>query len=417
MQYSIKNLGKFPDIPGVYFFWCKTVPIYIGKAVNLKHRLASYFSLHLERKTAAMVTAADRISYIKTSSELEALLLEAYLINKYQPKYNSIAKDNKHPLYILITKETFPRILTVRRIALDLPHIAYFGPFPSSSTVYSVLKMLRRVFPYSDHKIGKKACFYHHLGLCNPCPNEIKIKTDAAAYRKNILRIKNILSGNFPAVINELNREMGKYSLKQEYEKAGQILQKIKWLEYISQPILDINDFLINPNLLEDQRNLEITELQQLLKINFPLRRIECFDVAHLSGINATASQVTFIDGNSEKSLYRTFRIRQSQSQNDLASLKEVAKRRLNHLTDWGKPDLIIVDGGKTQVKVFFTVFAPEKIPVVGLAKKRETLVFPDNREIILQPGPVRNLMQRIRNEAHRFAQKYHHQLMTRSLM
>jgi excinuclease ABC subunit C len=188
-------------------------------------------------------------------------------------------------------------------------------------------------------------------------------------------------------------------------------------LEYISQPISDINKFLENPNFLEDLRNQEISGLQNLLKISQPLTRIECFDVAHLSGTNATASQVTFINGDPEKSLYRTFRIRQIKSQDDLASMQEVARRRFLHLKDWGQPDLIIVDGGKTQADIFFRIFSREKIPVVGLAKKREILVIPGYREILLSPGPVKNLMQRIRNEAHRFAQKYHHQLMTRSLM
>lgn len=427
MQYSLNHLKRVPiskesfsSLPqnaGIYIYWQNSIPIYIGKAINLKNRLESYLANTLETKTQAMIDSAKNLSYIKVGRELEALLLEAYLINKYQPKYNFIAKDDKHPLYIRITKETYPRVLTARKIDAKFPNLAFFGPFPSSKTVFSVLKMIRKIIPYSDHKIGKKACFYHHLGLCNPCPNEIKTKADTVVYRKNIYRIKNILSGNFPVVINELNREMHEYSNRQEYELANETLEKIKGLQYISQPISEINEFLKNPNLLEDQRKREISDLQKLLKITHPLKRIECFDVAHLSGSYATASQVTFINGDSEKSLYRTFRIRQSQSQNDLASLSEVAKRRLKHLADWGKPDLIIVDGGINQIKVFFSFFAPEKIPVIGLAKKRETLIFPDNREIVLQPGPVKNLLQRIRNEAHRFAQKYHHQLLERSLM
>jgi excinuclease ABC subunit C len=434
MQYSLNSLKKIrvskktfallPQNSGVYIYWQKRNPIYIGKALNLKNRLESYLSGNLAVKTRTMIESASNLSYIKVGSELEALLLEAFLINKYQPKYNFIAKDDKHPLYIRITKERYPRVLTARKIDAkflpgdrQIPNLAFFGPFPSSKTVYSVLRMLRRYFPYSDHKIGKKACFYHHLGLCNPCPNEIKTKAGAATYRKNIYRIKKILSGDFPVVINELNQQMHKYSEKQEYEKAGQILGKIKWLEYISQPISDINKFLENPNFLEDLRNQEISGLQNLLKISQPLTRIECFDVAHLSGTDATASQVTFINGDPEKSLYRTFRIRQIKSQDDLASMQEVARRRFLHLKDWGQPDLIIVDGGKTQADIFFRIFSREKIPVVGLAKKREILVIPGYREILLSPGPVKNLMQRIRNEAHRFAQKYHHQLMTRSLM
>lgn len=417
MRYLQKDLTKFPESPGVYFFWNKDIPIYIGKALNLKNRLSSYFGLHLERKTSAMVSASDKITFIRTSSELEALLLEAYLINKYQPKYNIIAKDDKHALYIRITKEEFPRILTARKIDAKEHNLAFYGPFTSTKTIYSVLKMLRRIFPFSDHKLGSKACFYHHLGLCDPCPNIITTKKEALIYRQNILHIKKILSGNASTVLKNLKQQMLGYSSNKEYEEANLVLQKIKALEYISQPISDVHEFLKNPNFLDDQRNREITDLQSLLKISHKLHRIECFDVAHLSGFNATASQVTFINGDPDKTLYRTFRIRQTKSQDDISSLSEVAIRRQKHLIDWGQPDLIIVDGGKTQVKAFFTVFASEKIPVVGLAKKRETVIFPNGRQYLLPTGPVKNLLQRIRNEAHRFAQKYHHTLMKRSLV
>lgn len=364
-----------------------------------------------------MVASADKISYIKTLSELEALLLEAKLINLYQPKYNIIAKDDKHPLYIRITKENFPRILTARKIEVQSANLAFYGPFPSTKIVHQVLLMLRKIFPYADHKPGKKACFYCHLGLCNPCPNIITTPAQISTYRKNIFQIKNILSGKIDFVSRDLRKQIDNYARKQLFEQAAALLPKLRALEYIQQPISDISGFLENPNLAEDLRAGEAESLRQLLGIKNEIYRIECFDVAHLSGLNATAAQVTFLAGEPEKAMYRSYRIRQKKSRSDTDSLSEVAKRRFNHLADWGRPDLIIIDGGKAQTQTFWTIFAPVRIPVVGLAKKRETLVFPDQRELVLPPGPVRNLLQRVRNEAHRFAQKYHHQLMTKALM
>ena len=167
-----KIYSFLPETPGVYIFWDKNIPIYVGKAINLKRRVSSYFNLHLEPKTKKLMSEAETLSYIKVNSDFEALLLEANLIKKYLPKYNIVSKDDKHPLYITISKEEFPRILTSRKTDLkkrDL--IAYYGPFPSSSNVKSILKIIRKIFPYSDHAIGKRPCLYSQIGLCDPCPN------------------------------------------------------------------------------------------------------------------------------------------------------------------------------------------------------------------------------------------------------
>lgn len=163
-------VSTIPENPGVYIFKKDSQVIYVGKAINLKRRVRSYFDLHLLPKTKKMVSEANNLKFIIVSSEFEALLLEAKLIKKFQPKYNVIAKDDKHPLYIAITKEEFPRVIAVRKlITSNYSLMASYGPFPSSHNVYSVLKMIRRIFPYSDHKIGKRVCLYSHIGLCNPC--------------------------------------------------------------------------------------------------------------------------------------------------------------------------------------------------------------------------------------------------------
>ncbi len=167
----------------------------MGKAINLKKRLESYYRLNLSPKTKNMVREASSISFIRVTSELEALLLEAKLIKLLQPKYNFIAKDDKHSLYIKISNDQYPIIKSVRKSDLENSQ-AIFGPFPSSQKVYSVLKFLRKNFPYSDHKIGKKACIYNQIGLCSPCPNTIKNISEKKKYLKNIMNVKKILDGN-----------------------------------------------------------------------------------------------------------------------------------------------------------------------------------------------------------------------------
>ena len=180
---------KLPETAGVYFFYKDSKVIYIGKAINLKRRVSSYFDIDLELKTAKMVSEATRIDYIKVNSELEALLLEAKLIRSYMPHYNIISKDDKHPLYILITKEEYPRVISARKLMTNNYQLmASYGPFPSSRIVYAVLRMLRKIFPYSDHKVGKRPCLYSHIGLCSPCPNEIVHSTKYLILRKKYLK-------------------------------------------------------------------------------------------------------------------------------------------------------------------------------------------------------------------------------------
>lgn len=417
---------NLPQVPGVYVFWDKKTPIYIGKAKNLKNRVMSYFASDLETKTRKMISEAIALSYIKVDSELESLLLEANLIRKNQPKYNSISKDDKHPLYIRITGETYPRVITARKIEEKERNIDFFGPFPSSRSVYSVLRMLRRIFPYSDHKLAKRACLYNHIGLCNPCPNEIeKIKDEKVRailrkkYLKNISMIRLVLLRKINYVFKILNKEMQRYSKEQKFEEAAYVRDKINHLSYITQPILPTEFFLENPNLYEDIRNKEIKELRNLLvkhiKIPKRLSRIECFDIAHLAGTSPAASMVTFINGETEKTFYRHFRIRGAKKMDDISALREVAKRRIKYLETWGKPDLIIVDGGRGQVSTFYGAFKEYKIAVIGLAKQFEKIIFENGKE--LNPkGDALNLVQRIRDEAHRFARRYHHKLIVRSL-
>jgi excinuclease ABC subunit C len=423
MEISKKTFLKLPEVPGVYTFWKKNIPIYIGKSVNLKSRLNSYLDLHLGVKTSQMMKEADSVSYTKVTSDLEALLLESYQIKKYKPKYNILLKDDKHALYIVITKEDYPRVLSVRKLMADQKQlIASFGPFPSSTNVRMILKMIRKIFPFSDHKIGKKPCLYSHIGLCNPCPSEILATTDLSLkskkrkqYLKNIKNLKLVLSRKFNAVRKSLEKEMNLLSINEKYEEARLIRDRIKTLDYITQEKIETEKFLSNPNLVEDIREEEIESLRGLVNIK-SLKHIECFDIAHLSGSNPTASMVVMVNGDMDHSKYKHFKIRQQNGQSDYDSMREVSKRRIKHLTDWGRPDLIIVDGGLGQVKIFETTFREVEIPIVGIAKHPDRLVFPNGKKIRLKDATL-NLVSRLRDEAHRFSRRLHHKLLTKSLL
>lgn len=387
LENCLKNL---PETPGIYIFWGKgqpagaDKPIYVGKAVNIKKRLESYFRLNLAPKTAKMLSQAESVSFIKVDSELEALLLEAKLIKRHQPKYNFIAKDDKHPLYIVITNEKYPRVVACRK-PYAVSHKHSYGPFPSSAKVYSTLRMLR-----------------------------------SEKYAKNIKNIKQILDGKIRKVIAGLTREMKQYSGGENYEEAARVKAQIENLKYITQKSLPEDQFLKNPNLAADLRTAELKNLKEMLIKNFKLSitnctRIECYDVSHLSGTFPTASMVTFVNGEPDKSLYRRFRLLNPRAQSDTDSLKEVAQRRLKYLTGWGKPDLILVDGGRNQIAAFSELKNKLKIPVIGIAKSEETLITASLR-YRLPEGPAKNLIVRLRNESHRFARKYHDLLVKKDL-
>lgn len=429
-----ESLNKIPNLPGVYFFIKNEKYIYIGKANSLRSRLSSYYSQGVEGKAKEIARISDFISYIEVNSEIEALLLEAKLIKKYKPHYNSSLRDDKSPLYIIITKDKYPRVLSARKTDIFSAKY-YYGPFPTSGKVKEVLKILRRLFPFAQHSIGKKPCLYSHINLCDPCPNIIENTKDIKykevlnkKYQTNIKYINGTLSNRFSFVTKEIRNEMNMYSKSENYEEANELKKKLDTFDYITQPRIDINELLRNPNFTEDMRKIEVKQLLQILQNNQlvidNLHRIECFDVSHLSGIHTTASMVTFMDGKADKSLYRHFKIRSKAKSDDLLALKEVIKRRKKYFKIWGKPDLVIVDGGKTQVKTFYKYIKNTNMPVIGLAKRQETLIFPyvfdkniKYREYKLPRGNARNLIQRIRNEAHRFAISYHRKLLTKSYL
>lgn len=429
MMQKPKNI---PVDPGVYQFKdSQGVIIYIGKAKNLKNRVSSYFLGNLMPKTASMVANAQSVSFIKVRNEFEALLLEANLVKKYKPKYNIELKDDKSPMYIGITKDEFPRIITFRKQELkDLSLKEYYGPYLSGIAARGVLRRVRRVFPYSTHLPQARICIYRQIGLCDPCPSEIDKEKDPVKksnlrkqYLRNIRNVRRILDGKLNVVQSELEKEVKEYSKDEKFEEAREASNQLKaFINITSQKEYELQDYLENPNFSEDLHDREKLELKNLISRYVEvanLNRIECFDIAHLAGSFPTASMVTTINGEPEKKYYRHFKVNQKKSNSDVDSMREIITRRLKHLEDWGRPDLIIIDGGKPQLSKVHDLIEMENIPFVGLAKQFETIVIRQHdgeyKEIRVR-GEALKLVQRIRDEAHRFARRLHHKQVSASI-
>ncbi|HEX8932111.1 MAG TPA: GIY-YIG nuclease family protein [Patescibacteria group bacterium] len=421
-----------PSKSGVYVFLNdQNVVLYVGKAKDLKSRVASYFANPelLIGKTKILVSQVRKIRITIVESELEALLLEAFYIKKYKPKYNILLKDGKSYILIRITiKDEYPKVLLSRKT--EDKQSLYFGPYPSSTAVRLVLKIVRKIFPYqSVLNHPKRVCLYHHLGLC-PCPPIFASPELKKAYRKNMRGIIRILEGESKTIMKELEKEREQFSQQENFEEALKIQQKIKALSIITTPFRQAFEYDVNPNLRSDLRQEELDELRLVLSQNGlrvnSLERIECYDISNIQGTNATGSMVVLTNGEVDKSQYRKFRIRKSGKPNDFAMMKEMLKRRFNH-DEWNSPNLIVIDGGKGQVSSALVALTQKgvSIPLIGLAKREETIVIPEFstsdlkfKEVLLpKDTKALQLIMRIRNEAHRFAVTYHKLLRSKKAL
>lgn len=426
--FTIDNINKVEKTNGIYFFYNidKNI-IYIGKSVCLKDRLMSYKDPNLFGKSKSLVKNIRYFAVILLNSEAEALINEALMIKKFRPKYNIVLKDDKSYLYVKVTKSTFPIIKLVRKKDLKVKDV-YYGPFPTSRHVRRILKVLRRIFPFSTHKLSKIPCFQSQIGLCDPCPNYIENLKDekekillSKIYRNNIKNIKYIFDGNVITVKKEIMKKIEELSETQEYEKAVKLRDNLQALEYIGQRTTEAPELDIDVNYFRDKKLKELRllkkDINNISKMD-KIKRIECFDIAHISGSYTTGSMVVFINGIAEKSLYRQFKIRHKKGANDYASILEIAQRRYKHLLDWGTPDLIIVDGGKGQLKQFLNVFN-NQIKIVSFAKLTQKLIIPKNlgyNEIVITKKPYSSLVLNLIDEAHRFSRRYHHILISKSI-
>jgi excinuclease ABC subunit C len=406
----LKKLAELPKQPGVYFYKdAKGKIIYIGKAANLKNRVSSYFqqSRHRDFKTQLLVGEIVDLDLLTVESEVEALFLESEFIKRYKPKYNIDLKDDKHWIYIRIPmKDEFP-VVTYARRPLD-DGAEYFGPYTSTDAVRKAMKHLRKVFPYVTHQnFPARGCLQYHLGLC-PGPEEGAItSTD---YKRNLRRLMMYLHGQKTKLIDELEKEMQRAAKKQQFELAALRRNQLNNLRAQGKQMI-----FSDREAFDLSRDQALVGLADRLELKGIPRRIECYDISHLQGTDNVASMVVFSDGVANREEYRRFKMH-LRGNDDFAHMREVISRRFSgrNLEQWPKPDLIIIDGGKGQLTAALGVMAEKNIdiPTIGLAKKEEEIIrYGQNGfESILLPhsSHVLQLLQRIRDEAHRFAVTYH---------
>jgi excinuclease ABC subunit C len=370
--------------------------LYIGKASSLRKRVSSYFLKRVYFKTKFLLEKVTDIDYIECSSPEQALILEAALIKEKKPKYNIALRDDKSYPYIEITKEDFPRVSISRpkRTTRSL----LFGPYPKAKLIKPALKLIRRTFSYrSCRNMPKSACLFYYLNLCPaPCVGKVSL----SAYQENITAISKILKGERKELIADLENKMQTLSRRQRFEEASLARDKLLSLYNLYQG---------------KAAEHELISLKKILQLsNLPLV-IEAIDISSLGGRDVTGSVVVFKDAAADKSNYRRYRISPANSSDDYAAIREVVRRRYRRLIKEHKkmPDLIIIDGGSghTQgAKKELDKLGLISIPLIGIAKQNEEIWRPQVKEplVIAKNDIALHLIQRIRDEAHRFARKYH---------
>lgn len=406
--------------------------LYVGKAKKLRNRVHSYTQVGRHNsRIKQLVTSAATLKFQVLESELEALLVEAELIRTHQPKFNILLKDDKTPLYIHITDEEFPRVLTLRKkeVVKKNPKGTVLGPFPSAFKTKEVLKIVRKIFKWCQNPDGGRACFYRHIDLCSgACVGEIS-KED---YQVNLKNLILFLRGKKKQVVINLEKEMLAAAQNEEFEKAQIFKEQIDLIDDVTKqrlsPDLVLPQLQLSQNLEGAVRLAKILQDYMGVPKTWPMTRIEGYDVSNIQGTNPAVSMVTFIDAQSDTDEYRLFNIKSLNTPNDFAMLAEALTRRQKH-PEWGKPSLVMIDGGRGQVRSVLSVWQ-WGLPVIGLEKNPDRLVLPVNvtkgKNGRLQidwkilklddKHPSLNLLRQVRDEAHRFAQKQHKLMRTKKM-
>jgi len=405
MDTALKNkIAALPLSSGVYIMKdAGGKIIYIGKAVSLRKRVQSYFRGRTQNiKTDALVANITDLDFLPTHSEAAALILEAALIKEHLPKYNIDLKDGKSYPYIQITNEKFPRVSVVRLGKFDqkIKGYRYFGPYVDATLIREALALIRKIFPFcSCHPLPKKPCLYHSIGLCPaPCVGAISVED----YRRNIASIALVLAGEKDSLYRNLKNEMERLSRAEEFEKAAKVRDQMQAIGALYSSSPDLNYFK------------EAEQLERALSLPRRPERIECIDISHTFGERSVGSLITFHNGKPDKANYRRFRIKETSGIDDFKMIAEVVRRRYSRLKREGLPypDLVVIDGGKGQLAAACDELNSLEIaiPVVSLAKREEEVFIPGKRSAVLlsRDSLALKLLQRVRDEAHRFAVSYH---------
>ena len=417
------KLSQLPNEPGVYLHKdAQGKIIYIGKASLLKRRVSSYFQKnHRDIKTPILVENIVDVDWIVTSSEIEALFLESELVKRHKPLYNIELRDDKNFLYIKIsTNEEFPRVSYVRRPQDD--KATYFGPFVSGGSVRTAMRYLRRIFPYiTDAAWPKVSALQHQIGV-SPPPD-----ITPAQYKTTIRKLVMVLQGKSTRLMTELERAMTKAAKAKNYEEAALLRDQFLALKSLSRKVVFGKEETFDLTL--DQA---LSGLAERLGLPSAPKRIEAYDISNFAGGDAVSSMIVFTNGLPDQREYRHFKMR-TKGPNDFAMMAETMRRRFSGKHDWRLPDVILIDGGKGQLSSVSEVLNElgVKIPRFGLAKRYEEVIRlsdevsgtaairpQEGDELITEDifttlrirhsSPTLQLLQRVRDEAHRFAVSYH---------
>lgn len=395
-----------------------------------------------------MVFTATQLKHQVLDSELEALLVEAELIRTHQPQFNILLKDDKTPLYIQFTDEDFPRVLTVRKKDVQKKHLkgTILGPFQSAYKVKEVLSIARKIFPYCNGARGgvfgtpeNRPCFHYHLDECSGACIGLVTKEE---YLQTIKQLVLFMKGKKRDVVHDIENSMKVAAENEDYELAAELRDRVTEIREVTEKSVRLKPELSLPRLKESLRAEGLIQLRRYLSqyMNYPktyaLTRIEGYDVSNIQGTNATVAMVTFVNGQPAKEEYRLFNIRTLDTPNDFAMLQEALLRRQNH-QEWGIPNLLVIDGGKGQLRSALKAWH-WTVPMISIAKKPDRIIFPvfpvtdkdidqqaprdldglKYEELKLAPDhPALNLIQRIRDESHRFSKKQHTRLRQRTML
>lgn len=400
------KLKTLPVSPGVYFHKSADGEIiYVGKAAVLKNRVRQYFQSQrdMDVKTRALVAEINDTDWTETESEIDALFLESEMVKRYMPRYNILLRDDKSQMYVRIDmKSEWPHVSFTRNPADD--GAEYHGPYYNGYAIKKALRYLRRVFPYytKPPKEGARADLDAHIGL-SPLPG-----TTSDEYKATLRKLVRYFEGGRKKLATEIEKEMHQAAKLHDFETAARLRNRLRDLAELQRKIM-----FGDREFLDISKDKALSDLVTLLGLPKIPARIEGYDISHMGGVNVVASMVVFTNGVSNRSEYRKFKV--SERNNDTGNMREVIARRLKHLKDWGKPDLVLIDGGIGQINAVADLLSAENIPFVGRNKSGNhsrnanvRLVLP-GKEIEIQPGShLAKLIARIDDESHRFAVSYH---------
>ncbi len=428
---AAQKVRSFPSSPGVYLMKdAAGRVIYVGKAKNLRSRVGSYFlkAAAEDPRTAELVRDVRDIDYLDAESEVDALLVEARLIKDVQPKYNKELRDDKTFPYLEIhTREEFPRVEFTREPKGRGTKL--YGPFASPRGLRGAIQVLQKIFKFRTCSLDVRQddprwkwfrpCLLASIDQCSaPC----NLRISKEAYRKDVRRLQQFLEGKKKSLLREMHQEMEQAAAERRYEEAARLRDEIRLLETLDQRgELDTH---VQPEVFPIDPQKGLAGLQKVLHLSKQPRIIEGVDVAHTAGRETVASLVQFIDGLPFRPGYKRFRIRTVEGIDDVAAIREVVARRFARLQqeDQSPPDVLLIDGGKGQLGAALAALSSLQIEppvVISLAKREELLFVPgaDEPLRLSRRSYALRLLQYVRDEAHRFAQHYHHILRRRSTL